>query len=67
LAIIRAHHAAFDEDVADRPVLLGDPGIHGRKHVGLADEVVLHGQDGEQQVAVRMRGRHGQGLHKLDG
>src|SRR5262249_48791875 len=54
----------FVEDVAERPVLVEHPDVHGGDERVAADEVHLHREDAEEQVAVgghggarRMRGR----------
>src|SRR5581483_7820630 len=54
-----AQGAALLEQLAERPVPRQRPGIHGLDELVAADEVVLQGQDAEQQVAV---GAHGWGL-----
>jgi Ferric uptake regulator family len=51
----------LDEDLADRPVLLQDPGVHRRDQGVSGDEVVLKGVDAEQEVAIGLGSRHWDG------
>ena len=52
---------AVHEDLAQGPSLVGDPGGEGGQQVVAADEVVLQGQDAEEQVAAGLPRRVGGG------
>jgi hypothetical protein len=51
----------FHQDLAKGLSLVKHPGVHGSDQCITIDEVHLHGQDAEQEVAVRVctRRRHG--------
>ena len=58
---LRGQGAGFNENVAQRALLVEHPDVHGRQERIAADEVHLQGKDAEEQVAVSVQRRHGGG------
>jgi hypothetical protein len=48
----------FAQDVAERLSFIEQPRVHGRDQGIFRDEIQLHGEDTEQQIAIGRR-RHG--------
>ena len=55
---VRVKRFLLTQDFTERPVLGRHPAIEGGEKLIARDEVVLQGQDTEQQIAVGTKGGH---------
>ncbi len=56
--MVGGHVALADENLAQRGLLVGDPGRHGANQGIAVDEAIVQRQDAEEEVAVAVGVRH---------
>jgi hypothetical protein len=64
LVLLGRERLVVEQDLADGPRLIEHPVIEGAEQLAAVDEVVLQGQDAEQQVAVAGSVGHGHHLRR---